>query len=183
VKWNDNLETSLKQIQVKPLRMGDHPQSQERVAPRSCQPAPAFPLAFPDPVPTFLGMDQLNIAALLKLQRSFVAARKWEKFHTPKNLSMALAGEAAELMEIFQWLTEAESKRVMKQPRKAKAVSHELADIFYYLLRIADTLHVDLETVFREKMRHNQAKYPVKLAKGNAKKYHEFLVSKGLNAR
>ena len=64
---------------------------------------------------------KLNIVALLELQRTFVAARKWEKFHTPKNLSMALAGEAAELMEIFQWLTDAESKRVMKQPSQSQS--------------------------------------------------------------
>jgi len=128
-------------------------------------------------------MDQLNIGALLTLQREFVAARKWERFHTPKNLSMALAGEAAELMEIFQWLSDDESRKIMKNAAKAKAVSHELADIFYYVLRLADTLQVDLEAAVREKMRHNQNKYPVKLAKGNARKYHELLVSKGLNPR
>jgi len=128
-------------------------------------------------------MDQLNIGALLKLQREFVSARKWERFHTPKNLSMALAGEAAELMEIFQWLTDSESRKVMKDPVKAGAVSHELADVFYYLLRLADILQVDLEQAFLEKMQHNQVKYPVKLAKGNARKYHELLVSKGLNPR
>ena len=71
----------------------------------------------------------------------------------------------------------------MKDPVKAGAVSHELADVFYYLLRLADTLQVDLEQAFLEKMQHNQAKYPVKLAKGNARKYHELLVSKGLNPR
>ncbi len=118
-------------------------------------------------------MDQLNVGAMLKLQRAFVNERKWKKFHTPKNLSMALAGEAAELMEVFQWLSGAESKRVMKNPTKAKAVSHELADVFYYLLRLADVLGVDLEKAFWEKMRYNQAKYPVRLARGNAKKYSE----------
>ena len=126
-------------------------------------------------------MDQLNVSAMLKLQRAFVAERKWEKFHSPKNLSMALAGEAAELMEIFQWLSQAESKKVMKHPAKAKAVAHELADVFYYLLRLADVLDVNLEEAFWEKMRHNQAKYPVKLARGNAKKYNELLAFKGLN--
>ena len=109
--------------------------------------------------------------------------RKWKKFHTPKNLSMALAGEAAELMEIFQWLSEAESKNVMKNPAKAKAVAYELADVFYYLLRLTDVLDVDLEQAFWEKMRHNQAKYPAKLATRNAKKYNELLVLKGLNRR
>jgi dCTP diphosphatase len=115
-------------------------------------------------------MDQLNVGAMLKLQRIFVAERKWNKFHTPKNLSMALAGEAAELMEIFQWLSQTESKIVMKNPAKAKAVSDELADVFYYLLRLSDILGVNLERAFWQKMRHNRNKYPVKLARGNAKK-------------
>ena len=128
-------------------------------------------------------MDQLNVAAMLKLQRTFVNEREWKKFHTPKNLSMALAGEAAELMEIFQWLSQAESKAVMKNAAKAKAVAHELADVFYYLLRLADILGVNLEAAFWEKMKHNKVKYPVKLARGNAKKYNELLAFKGLNPR
>ena len=128
-------------------------------------------------------MDQLNAKAMLKLQRTFVAERKWNRFHTPKNLSMALAGEAAELMEIFQWLSQAESRTVMKNSAKAKAVADELADVFYYLLRLSDVLGVDLEQAFWQKMRHNQQKYPVKLARGNAKKYHELLTLKGLNPR
>jgi len=128
-------------------------------------------------------MNELNVRAMLNLQRAFVSERRWEKFHTPKNLSMALAGESGELMEIFQWLTQAESKKVMKNPAKAKAVSHEMADVFYYLLRLADVLGVNLEEAYWEKMKHNQAKYPVKLAKGNAKKYHELLKFKGLNPR
>ncbi len=118
-------------------------------------------------------MEPVNIAKMLTSQRAFVAQRKWGKYHAPKNLSMALAGEAAELMEIFQWLSQAESRNVMKNSIKAKAVRHELADIFYYLLRLADVLQVDLDKAFWEKMRHNQAKYPVRLAKGNAKKYSD----------
>jgi dCTP diphosphatase len=128
-------------------------------------------------------MEQMDIGKMMRAQRAFVGQRDWNKFHTPKNLSMALAGEAAELMEIFQWLSQAESKCVMKNPKKAKAVSHEMADILNYLLRLADVLGVDLEQAFWNKMRHNEAKYPVKLARGNAKKYHALLASKGLNPR
>ena len=120
---------------------------------------------------------------MMRAQRAFVGQRDWNKFHTPKNLSMALAGEAAELMEIFQWLSQAESKSVMKNSKKARAASHEMADILNYLLRLADVLGVNLEQAFWDKMRHNKAKYPVKLARGNAKKYHELLASKGLNPR
>ena len=128
-------------------------------------------------------MDQLNVCGMLKLQRTFVKERKWNRFHTPKNLSMALAGEAAELMEIFQWLSQTESRNVMNDRAKAKAVAHELADVFYYLLRLSDVLDVNLEQAFREKMLHNQKKYPIKLARGNAKKYNELLAFKGLNPR
>ncbi len=116
-------------------------------------------------------------------QRAFVARRDWGRFHTPKNLSMALAGEAAELMEIFQWLTQSESRQVMKDPAKAKAVSHEIADILHYLLRVADVLGVDLEEAFWDKLKHNEAKYPVGLAKGSSKKYTDLLAAKGLHRR
>jgi dCTP diphosphatase len=118
-------------------------------------------------------MDYLKISTMLEFQRRFVKERKWARYHTPKNLSMALAGEAAELMEIFQWLTESESKKVMNRPGKAKCVTAELADILYYLLRLSDVLNVDLETAFWEKMGENEKKYPIALSKGNAKKYHE----------
>lgn len=79
-----------------------------------------------------------DINKLLKLQRQFVKEREWDIFHTPKNLSMALVGEAGELVEIFQWLTAEESFDVMKDPKKATQIRHELADILYYTLRIAD---------------------------------------------
>jgi NTP pyrophosphatase (non-canonical NTP hydrolase) len=128
-------------------------------------------------------MDSLDIAAIIKQQRQFVAERKWEKFHTPKNLSMALAVEASELMEIFQWLSQKEAKQISKDPEKAKAVKDELADVFFYLVRLADILQVDLGEAFTHKMSKNAAKYPVHLARGNARKYNEFLRGKGLNPR
>ena len=128
-------------------------------------------------------MDSLDIARLLEIQRAFVAERKWEKFHTPKNLSMALAVEAAELMEIFQWLSQKEAKQIKQDAAKAKAVADEMADIFYYLLRLADVLKVDLGQAFEARMKGNAAKYPVRLAKSSAKKYNEFLRGKGLNPR
>ncbi len=114
-----------------------------------------------------------NINKLLKLQRAFVKEREWDLFHTPKNLSMALAGEVGELVEIFQWLTSEESFEVMKDASKATQIHHELADILYYTLRIADRLDVDLEKAMIEKLKQNAKRYPVKLSKGNAKKYTE----------
>ncbi|MCX6102449.1 MAG: nucleotide pyrophosphohydrolase [Proteobacteria bacterium] len=114
-----------------------------------------------------------NLNKLLKLQRKFVKDREWDVFHTPKNLSMALAGEAGELVEIFQWLTPEESFEVMKSPKTCQEIQHELADILYYTLRMADRLDVDLEKALIEKLKQNAKRYPVKLAKGNAKKYTE----------
>ncbi|MFM8314968.1 MAG: nucleotide pyrophosphohydrolase [Deltaproteobacteria bacterium] len=114
-----------------------------------------------------------DINKLLELQRQFVKERDWDVFHTPKNLSMALAGEVGELVEIFQWLTAEESFDVMKDSNKAIQIRHELADILYYTLRIADRLDVDLEKSLIEKLKQNAKRYPVKLSKGNAKKYTE----------
>lgn len=119
-----------------------------------------------------------NINKLLELQRKFVKDRDWDVFHTPKNLSMALAGEAGELVEIFQWLTPEESFQVMKTPSKCLQIKHELADILYYTLRIADRLDVDLEKALIEKLKQNAKRYPVKLSKGNAKKYTELKTKK-----
>jgi dCTP diphosphatase len=99
--------------------------------------------------------------------QSFARARDWEQFHTPKNLAMALAGEVGELIEIFQWLTADESERVMDGPR-AEDVEDELADVFIYLLRMADVLGVDLAEATRAKLERNEDRYPVPHVRGRA---------------
>lgn len=88
----------------------------------------------------------------------FAAARNWEQFHSPKNLSMALIAEAAELVEHFQWLTE-EQSRSLSKPQHAE-VRMELADIFIYLIRIADQLGVDLMAAADEKITINESRFP-----------------------
>ena len=113
----------------------------------------------------------MDIEKIKEFQREFAKARDWEQFHTPKNLSMALSVEASELMEIFQWLT-AEQSCSLDEKNKEKA-SEELADITYYILRIADLMNIDLEDAIWKKMKKNAEKYPVGKAKGNAKKYTE----------
>ncbi|WP_198264375.1 nucleotide pyrophosphohydrolase [sulfur-oxidizing endosymbiont of Gigantopelta aegis] len=90
--------------------------------------------------------------------KNFAIERDWEQFHTPKNLSMALIAEAAELIEHFQWLTPEQSKELSGE--KLKDVSYEMADIFIYLLRIAEQLDVDLVTATREKMAINEHRFP-----------------------
>ncbi len=116
----------------------------------------------------------LDLPRILDRLRAFVRERDWEQFHTPKNLSMALAAETGELLEIFQWLTDVEAGAVMQDPAKGLAVREEMADIFVYLLRLADVLGVDLESAVDHKLDRNAAKYPVELARGSARKYTEF---------
>jgi NTP pyrophosphatase (non-canonical NTP hydrolase) len=113
----------------------------------------------------------VSIADLQHLLRDFAAERNWEQFHTPKNLVMALAGEVGELTEIFQWLTPDESAAVMTDRVRAAHVSEEVADVFAYLLRLADVLGLDLEASLIAKAAQNAAKYPVETAHGTAAKY------------
>jgi dCTP diphosphatase len=103
----------------------------------------------------------------------FVEERDWAQFHSPKNLSMAMIVEAAELVEHFQWNTEPESYEL--SPEKREAVSHELADTFVYLLRIAEVLKIDLIEAANQKIDLNALKYPVEKAKGKNNKYTDYL--------
>jgi len=101
--------------------------------------------------------------------RAFAEERDWEQFHSPKNLSMALMVEVAELMEHFQWLTEAQTASL---PAEVKpAVTEELADILLYLVRLSDRLEVDLLEAALRKLEKNAAKYPADKVRGSAKKY------------
>lgn len=113
----------------------------------------------------------MNLEKIHKIQQEFAKARDWEKFHTPKNLVMAMTGEVGELSEIFQWLSNEEAESAMDDPQKAQQIKDEIADIFYYVTRLAFVLNIDLEGAFWEKMKKNADKYPVHLAKGHAKKY------------
>lgn len=110
-----------------------------------------------------------DLADLRARLRRFAGARDWEPFHTPKNLAAALAVEAAELLEHFQWLTAEESARL---PRATRAeVAAEIADVLLYLIRLADVLDIDPVTAARRKLRVNARKYPVKKARGRSTKY------------
>ena len=115
----------------------------------------------------------MTITELQDTLRAFAHERDWEKFHTPKNLAMALTGEVGELVELFQWLTPQESEAIMGDPRRAQQVRNELADVFGYVLRLADVLGVDLSDALRDKIDTNGAKYPVQKSRGNALKYNE----------
>ena len=111
---------------------------------------------------------------MIQWQNQMVRERDWEQFHSPKNLAMALAGEAGELLELFQWLSIEESQALKNNPEKMTEVRHEIADILYYVCRFSSVMGFDLEQAFWEKMEIAKKKYPVHQAKGNAKKYTEF---------
>jgi NTP pyrophosphatase (non-canonical NTP hydrolase) len=112
-----------------------------------------------------------DLTGLRDSLRQFAAERDWDQFHSPKNLAMALAVEAAELLERFQWLTEEQSKR--PPPGELAGVREEMADVLNYLVRLADKLDVDLLEAAREKVALNAQKYPVEKSRGSAKKYSE----------
>jgi dCTP diphosphatase len=101
-----------------------------------------------------------TLSDLRKLVADFVDARDWRQFHSPKNLSMSLAIEAAELMEHFQWLTIDQSRAVANEPDKLSEVADELADVLCYALALANELKIDVAQAVRGKMRKNEQKYP-----------------------
>ena len=108
---------------------------------------------------------------LIKKLRKFADERDWEQFHSPKNLSMALAVEVGEILECFQWLTEEQSKNL--DPGALRKVKEEIGDVQIYLARLADQLGFSPVDAAEEKLKQNIRKYPVEKSKGKAKKYTE----------
>jgi NTP pyrophosphatase (non-canonical NTP hydrolase) len=117
----------------------------------------------------FLARDGKTMKDLIKTLRKFNLERDWGQFHSPKNLAMALSVEVGEIVELLQWLTQEQSRNL--ETEKLDRVKEEIADVVIYLLMLADTLGVDPIDVARQKIEKNRLKYPVDLAKGNAKKY------------
>ena len=108
---------------------------------------------------------------LIEKLRKFADERDWEQFHSPKNLSMALAVEVGEILECLQWLTEEQSKNL--DPEALRRVKEEVGDVQIYLARLADQLGFSPLEAAEEKLKQNKKKYPVEKAKGKAKKYTE----------
>ena len=104
---------------------------------------------------------------------AFARERDWEQFHSPKNLSMALAAEAGELMEHFLWATPESSRTITQDPVKRKKIEEELADVVIYALEFSNMTGIDVAAVIETKMAANAAKYPVEKAKGRSDKYTE----------
>ena len=111
------------------------------------------------------------LVELRDVLRAFAAERDWDQFHSPRNLAAALAVEAAELLEPFQWLTDEQSRELSAESHAA--VEREMADVLLYLVRLADKLGVDLEQAARTKIALNAEKYPVAKARGSTRKYDE----------
>ena len=113
-----------------------------------------------------------NLEELARVIRAFAAERDWDQFHTPKNLAMGVAIEAAELMEEFHWLTPAQSGQLPAET--LQAVRHEMADVFVYLVLLADKLGIDLMAAAADKIAINAGKYPADTVRGKATKYDKY---------
>ncbi len=116
--------------------------------------------------------DSSDLLVLRDKLRNFAEERDWNQFHSPKNLSMALMVEVAELMEHFQWLTEQQSQHL--DSHQTAPVAEELADVLLYLVRLADKLNVDLHQAALDKIDKNAMKYPAAKVRGSAKKYSAY---------
>jgi NTP pyrophosphatase (non-canonical NTP hydrolase) len=109
---------------------------------------------------------------LIEKLKDFARRRDWEKFHSPKNLAMALSVEVAEIVELFQWLKEEESYSL--SPERLQRLREEVGDVMIYLTKLADKFGIDPLEAAREKIEINEKKYPADLVRGKAKKYSEY---------
>ena len=114
-----------------------------------------------------------TLAQLKQAMAAFARERDWEQFHAPKNLSMAIATEAAELMEPFLWMSVAESSTFCTKPEKKAKIEEELADVMLFALQFANMTGIDISTAVQAKIVKNMAKYPIEKAKGRSAKYTE----------
>ena len=120
------------------------------------------------------GAMLLDLSKLEQALAEFSRERDWDQFHTPKNLVMALTGEVGELNEIFQWLTDAESREAGRSTATAVHVGEELADVLLYLVRLSSVLGVDLNAAVVDKLAKNALKYPADKVRGSSRKADPF---------
>ena len=109
---------------------------------------------------------ETTVADLKEEVEQFVSERDWAQFHSPKNLSMALAIEASELMDLFKWCTVEESKEMMETPEKIQSATDEIADVIIYSIAFANRNKIDISDAIKNKITKNELKYPVKQYKG-----------------
>ena len=120
-----------------------------------------------------MGMQppESSVVELTNLVRSFADSRDWQQFHTARNLVLALVGETGELAAEFQWISDDDIVNALQDAEKCEAVGSELADVFIYLLRLADVTGINLAEELKKKIAINEKRYPVDKAKGSAAKY------------
>jgi len=114
------------------------------------------------------GDPETTVEELKELVRKFIHEREWEKFHNPKDLAEAICIEAAELLELFQWITSEEASAWRDVPSKVRRIREELADIFIYCLSMANTTKIDVTDVVTSKLKRNEIKYPIEKYRGKA---------------
>ena len=115
----------------------------------------------------------VDIKKLSDALDKFATERNWEQFHSPKNLLLALTGEVGELAEIFQWMSDTEARSAGEASATAQAVKDELADVLFYLVRLASVLKIDLNAAAVDKLQSNALKYPVETSHGISTKYNK----------
>ena len=120
-----------------------------------------------------LADSHTTVAELRTRVLAFVRERDWEQFHSPKNLSMALAAESGELMEHFLWATPEQSVALAQEPSRRAKIADELADVVIYALEFANMTGLDVAAAIESKMAANAQKYPVEKARGRSDKYTE----------
>jgi NTP pyrophosphatase (non-canonical NTP hydrolase) len=118
--------------------------------------------------------DHTKVSELKEVVKTFSQERDWDQFHGPKDLAIGLVTEASELLEIFRFKSEQESKKLLDDEIKRVKVEDELSDILFFLLRFSERFKIDLSESLNRKIRKNETKYPIEKARGSNKKYDEF---------
>jgi len=117
--------------------------------------------------------SKTNINELKANIKEFCEARDWDQFHDAKELAIALSIESSELLEHFRWKTKEEVKKTLENPEKREHIEDEMADVLYFLLRMAQIYNIDLSDALDKKIEKNEKKYPVDKFKGSSRKYNE----------
>ena len=119
--------------------------------------------------------DKTNVAQLKQMVKAFCEERDWDQYHNAKDLAIGIITEASELLEHFRFKSETEVDDLFKEKQKKAEISEELADVFFFVLRLAEKYHIDLNDELQKKLEKNIVKYPIEKAKGSNKKYTEYV--------
>ena len=119
--------------------------------------------------------DKTNVAQLKEMVKAFCEERNWNQYHNAKDLAIGIITESSELLEHFRFKSETEVDDLFKEKQKKAEISEELADVFFFVLRLAEKYHIDLSEELQKKLEKNMLKYPIEKAKGSNKKYTEYV--------